>query len=217
LCLGSFHRHKSSSDGRRSTCKSCRKAEYGTEEFKAKRRENRTQNAEQINTTKRAWYHAHLEQARLHAKNFRLRRPEQTKAYQQEYSRSERGKSRDKRYRTLHPEKVRAFSKAWIDEHPKEAQERHQVTSANYKAGQLGIPGKLTVYQWRELKNRHNSTCLRCKRQEPIITLTLDHVIPFALKGKNDITNVQPLCISCNISKGIKILDYRNVKEDQCG
>jgi len=217
LCLEAFHRWKYSNDGRRSTCKSCRKAKSETEEFKAKRQKYHALNADHVNTKKREWYHAHPEQARLHSKSSRLRRPEQVKAYQQEYSHSERGKNNNKKYRARHPEKVRAFSKAWRDNHPEMAQEAHQVTSANYKAKRLGIPGKLVVQQWRELKTLYDNTCLRCKQQEPIITLTLDHVIPFALRGKNDISNVQPLCEFCNISKGVKILDYRNVKEDQCG
>lgn len=39
--------------------------------------------------------------------------------------------------------------------------------------------------------------------------LTVDHVIPLCLGGSNTIDNIQPLCRSCNPSKGIKIIDYR--------
>lgn len=208
-CLEGFHRWKHSPDGRRAICKVCRKAERETEEFKAKRRQYHKEHAEHINELKREWAHAHPEQAGETAKRSRQRRPEQVKAYQHEYNRSERGKERWLNYRNRHPEKVRQFSREWKEAHPEMAQEHAKVRAANYKAKKLGISGKITVQQWRELKAFYSHTCLQCGKQEPIITLTIDHVIPFALRGINDISNVQPLCEFCNISKGVKIVDYR--------
>ncbi len=47
------------------------------------------------------------------------------------------------------------------------------------------------------------------KTGEPI-KVTADHVIPLALDGPNIIDNVQPLCVSCNCSKGARhTTDYR--------
>lgn len=69
--------------------------------------------------------------------------------------------------------------------------------------------GTVTAAQWRELKAKYNYTCLKCRRTEPEIKLTLDHVKPVELGGNNAIDNIQPLCGSCNSSKGIKTTDYR--------
>ena len=53
---------------------------------------------------------------------------------------------------------------------------------------------------------KHGKTCLNCGTTENI---SLDHVIPVSKGGMNDISNLQPLCKSCNSKKGSKIIDYR--------
>ena len=44
-------------------------------------------------------------------------------------------------------------------------------------------------------------------------TLSIDHVIPLARGGRNEIDNAQILCRSCNSSKGIKTIDYRQAND----
>lgn len=54
--------------------------------------------------------------------------------------------------------------------------------------------------------NIYGKKCLKCGSE---INLQIDHVIPVAMGGNNDINNYQPLCKTCNIRKGTKIIDYR--------
>lgn len=55
--------------------------------------------------------------------------------------------------------------------------------------------------------NKYGKICLRCGSLEKI---TIDHIIPIYLNGTNVLDNLQPLCSSCNLWKGIKIIDFRN-------
>lgn len=74
----------------------------------------------------------------------------------------------------------------------------------------FATPPDYTEEDWEALKARYDYRCLRCKRQEPEIELTADHVDP---KGPRGIENIQPLCRSCNSSKGAQHIDYRKAKE----
>jgi ribosomal protein L40E len=49
---------------------------------------------------------------------------------------------------------------------------------------------------------RHGKVCAKCGATEDI---TIDHIIPIAKDGTNDLTNLQVLCRKCNASKGARI------------
>lgn len=81
-----------------------------------------------------------------------------------------------------------------------EKQRRHRVKASG---------GSHTYEQWEALKRLCNFTCLLCRRQEPEIVLTEDHIDPISKGGTNDISNIQPLCFQCNRYKWYEYVDFR--------
>lgn len=113
-------------------------------------------------------------------------------------------------------EKARENTRKWCAANPEYNNkynavhpERMRKSTRKYRARKLGNGGTITAKEERWLKEFYDFTCLCCGRKEPEIKLTLDHVIPLKLGGRNTIDNAQPLCQSCNSKKHIKNTDYR--------
>ena len=90
--------------------------------------------------------------------------------------------------------------------HTKEGKKYHQNQR---RARKINNGGSHSLQEWIKLKEQYNFTCLKCNKKEPDIVLGADHIIPLFLGGSNNISNIQPLCSSCNSKKGVKVIDYR--------
>ena len=66
-----------------------------------------------------------------------------------------------------------------------------------------------------EVFKRDKFTCTYCGRKAPDVVLEVDHIIPVAEGGKNDIMNLTTSCRDCNRGKGKRIYkkwkDYKTI------
>lgn len=102
--------------------------------------------------------------------------------------------SRDRRR-----DKIRAYER--------ENRERRLIYTQARRAQRRGNGGSYTLTQWRELCATYGHACLACGE---VKRLTPDHIVPIALGGSSYISNIQPLCLTCNKRKGTRIIDYRS-------
>jgi len=61
------------------------------------------------------------------------------------------------------------------------------------------VSGLYTAEEFEAVKEFFDYSCAYCGKQ---VALTVDHVVPLASGGSNNIENIVPACLSCNCSKG---------------
>lgn len=65
--------------------------------------------------------------------------------------------------------------------------------------------GNITLSQWSGVLERYRNKCANCGCSGK---LELDHIYPLSKGGAHCVSNIQPLCRSCNASKGAKIYGW---------
>jgi 5-methylcytosine-specific restriction endonuclease McrA len=65
--------------------------------------------------------------------------------------------------------------------------------------------GDFTQEQWLQLCADRNYVCAECGQQFELTELTRDHIVPIWKGGKHTLSNIQPMCRSCNSRKQAKL------------
>lgn len=75
--------------------------------------------------------------------------------------------------------------------------------NGKHRRRQLEKSGNIKAIEWARKLKEYNYCCAKCNTDSNI---EMDHIIPLSKGGAHHIDNIQPLCRSCNASKGNKIL-----------
>jgi 5-methylcytosine-specific restriction endonuclease McrA len=121
--------------------------------------------------------------------------------------------ARQKRYREDNREKIAASQKAYRsknkDRHnelnrawDKANRDKKNAWYAKYRARKIGAEGSHTAKQWRDILAKWGGVCAYCGTSERI---TKDHIVPLVRGGSDYASNLQPLCLPCNSTKGAKL------------
>lgn len=225
--LSEYHKKAMAADGYDGRCKACKRARYfaNHEEELQKRRDNYYQNHEQrlaycrehnithrevISERNRARYARNQEQEREKRRIWRQENPDRVRAWKRREYQKNREKQIDKarEWRLKNPERARAYHNAYWRARP--IQNRLKVHRRRLIV--LDAGAEISAELWRAMCDWFGNTCLCCGASAP---LTMDHVIPVTRGGTNEARNLQPLCRSCNSSKGDRTVDYRDPKRLQ--
>lgn len=230
LCVGNFTKDKRLKSGLMSKCKAC-----GSVDNKKWRQQNKEYNA----ARKRAWNEAHVEHNKEVMRKYRQRNAGRIKTYNRQryltYVERERARGRAyyhqnrerqmllKRVRRQSESVKKAESAAWkayyianrnylnqqVIRWGRNNPRRRAAIEATRRTRKTLAGGSYTIQEWLDLCAKYEYRCLCCGKQEPEIRLAADHIMPVAMGGSSNIDNIQPLCKSCNSSKGPKLIDFR--------
>jgi hypothetical protein len=184
-------------------CKPCEKIRAMAYRAKNKNKikEYRLENANRINSEKRAWAAANKEKVKSRNLNFRKENPEKIRAISMNYRKENHDKVliSTKLWRFENPEKVKEYSKEYA---AKNAESR-RIWQQNRRARQLKNGDKLSKGLAQKLFKLQKGKCPCCK-QLLGDDYHLDHIVPLALGGSNTDDNIQLLRATCNNQKSAK-------------
>lgn len=199
-CIGQYTKDKRLKSKLKSKCRLCSNKEN---------KSWRQKNAEYNDARKRAWEKANPEKAeQIYKRRIAKRRTTNRRSPMkdrpiEEIKQMEWEVNHKQYYKNKQANIARATQ--YFQDHPG----YRAVIEANRRVRKRNGGGSFTYQEWEALKAKYNYTCLCCGKQEPEIQLQADHIVPVFLDGSSCINNIQPLCKSCNSSKGRKILDFR--------
>jgi 5-methylcytosine-specific restriction endonuclease McrA len=189
--ISGFFRDSRSADGYRSDCKACNKA-MGQAYAKA--------NPEKVRASRAANYQKNAESRKAYVKEWRKNNPEKCRKYHAEYyarnEESERERQRLKS-RNMPRDRKREIESRYLKKNP----EKNRAKS-HRRRSRVRNNGEWVILD-REYRRLYRSACVACGSRENI---TADHVIPIILGGSHSIGNLQPMCMSCNTSKGSRLM-----------
>lgn len=137
---------------------------------------------------------------RERARSFVKKFPEKKKAQDRAryWATVETRRQYGREYSALHADEAGERAKLWRLNNPERAAHNDRIKRARKR----GAEGTHTAKEIAALIKKQNYRCVYCgtsiRKKE---NRHVDHIMPLKLGGANDITNIQILCPTCNMSK----------------
>lgn len=191
-----YNSPRNKKDGKAFQCKVCM-----AKTLKKWRRDH----PEQAHAQVKKWAKENWDYIIQKAKRWQKANPEKVRAMQKRYQETHREQSNIANRKSVakHADKVRERKRKYRAANP----DKTLVWTNNRRTRLLCNGEKVEVDEWTALKEFYGNKCLCCERSD--LKLTMDHVMPVSMGGRNLIENIQPLCGSCNSRKNNKTIDYR--------
>lgn len=197
--LAEFNKNKSAPDGLQYNCKSCIIA-------------YRVENRQKIVSARRLKYAENKDVERSYSRVYRENNLEKEKERNRKYYLSNKSKkiasniAYKEKNRELLAKKQKAYKKT----------PDGMIAATNGKiarrARKANSDGKHTIEEFKQLCSYYGNICLCCGKAKK---LTEDHIIPLSKGGDNWLSNIQPLCHSCNSRKrNTHYTDYRKTSNN---
>ena len=196
--LSEFYVSATNRDGRWGKCKLCvrtRAQKYRREHLEQYARlEKARANLPHRIEARRKYQEEHKEEISEYKKGWAAENEESVSA------------SKRKHYE-LNRDEIIARSKKWAESNPEKVRQAKANNSRKRRAARHASPGCFTAEEFRALCESYGNRCLACGDTEA--ALEADHVVPLTRGGSDNISNIRPLCGSCNRRRFVNIIDYR--------
>lgn len=147
----------------------------------------RERNPEKVKQNSSKYYAANKDAIIKSVDEWRRRNPEMVNRRQAEF-------------RERNAAKISIYRKEWRLKNPNSV----RSDKRNRRARLASAEGKLSQGISETLLLLQKYKCACCAANLRKVVVHLDHIVPLALGGRNDDSNVQLLCKRCNLSKGAK-------------
>lgn len=236
--ISNFHKEKSSSTGLRSECKICRKkyTDSRSKERKEYRSKYRATHKKELREyaiiyyanhkkERDEYYAKHREEILADKADYYAKHKKESHDWSVEYYKLNRDRiiSRVSKYATEHKDNVIIYKANWYAKNKEKLHIRNAEWKINNKDKVAAYvknrdllehnSGKgISLQDWKDILDKYGNRCLACGATDG---LSIDHIIPLFKGGTHDPSNIQPLCLPCNVKKGTKTIDYRPNKQSK--
>lgn len=172
-----------------------RRYQENPEPYKKQAREWSRANRAKINKWKRPWTRKARAKARKEGKCAICLRKKRQKNFTSCRLCRIANRMRCSRWQRENRRRYRSHVNAYRNKNP----QIYRHSDARKRAKRRKAKGSHTWAEWRTVCRKHKWRCAHCGKRKK---LTRDHVIPLCKGGTDYISNIQPLCASCNSKKG---------------